>query len=84
MKEQDVWERFQESYDDQTVSEDHEEGKEEVCSIERGNVLVNTEERRNQIESCGLMLYHSLVVHASNSSKSLFECVLRCFETNFK
>ena len=56
MNERDDWERFHESYDDQTGEEDHEEGWEEVCSIERGNVLINIKERRNQIESCGLML----------------------------
>ena len=62
------------------VTDNHEEGREEVWSIERGDVLINKEERRNQRESCGLMLDHSLVVHASYSSKSLFECVLWCFE----
>ena len=70
---------FHEDYDDQTVSEDHEEGREELWSIKKGDMLINIPERRNQIESCGLMLHHSLVVHASNSLKSFFEWVLWCF-----
>ena len=61
------------------MSEDDEEGRDEVRCIERGNILINIEERRNQIESCELMLDQSLVVHASNSSKSLFDCVFVVF-----
>ena len=83
MKERDGWERFHESCDDQIVSEDHEEWRKEVWMNERGNVLINKEERRNQMESCGLMLDHLLVVRASNLSKSLVEWVLKCFESIF-
>ena len=56
MKERVGWERFHEGYDYQTVSENHQEGREEEIYMKRGNVLVNIQERRNQIESYGLML----------------------------
>ena len=65
------------------MSEDHEERRDEIWMIERGIVLINIEERRNQIESCGLMLDQLLDVHASNLMKRVFEWCLRGFENIF-